>query len=58
MGREKTDRERVGMSEQQMEAANRARLRRDYRNSTPSERVRQVAELSRVTIAVMESRDR
>lgn len=36
----------IGMSTKQMEQANLARLRRDFRELTPEQRVRQVAELS------------
>lgn len=37
----------AGMSVEQIEAANRARLRRDYEELTPARRVEQVIELSR-----------
>ena len=37
----------AGMTVEQMEKANRARLRRDYREASPEQRVKQVAELSR-----------
>lgn len=37
----------AGMSVEQIEAANRARLRRDYEQLTPAQRVEQVIELSR-----------
>ena len=37
----------VGMTVEQMERANLARLRRDFRELTPEQRVKQVAELSR-----------
>ncbi len=37
----------IGMTTEQTEKANLARLRRDFRELTPEQRVKQVAELSR-----------
>ena len=37
----------AGMTPEQIDAANRARLRRDYRDLSPEQRIKQVADLSR-----------
>ncbi len=37
----------TGMSTEQMAASIRSRLRRDYRDLSPAERIKQVADLSR-----------